>query len=85
MSTVSVELGKLIVGAAGTGLVTLFFFLIRSYFNRMLTDISKLTGSVETMRRDLHDTREEMIVARSEIKALWRTVDAPRRASDSGD
>jgi hypothetical protein len=66
------------------GSIALLFFFARGYFGNIKEKLDKLAGSMEIMRKDLHDTREEMIIARSELKALWRTVDnAPKRASDN--
>ena len=76
---------QLIVSGAILGAIALFFFFVRSYFSDIKEKIDKLSGAVEVMRKDLHSTREEMIIAKSELKALWRFADNnSKRASDRG-
>lgn len=71
----------IVTGMVG-GSVALLFFFIKSYFTALMTQISELKGAIEVMRRDLHDSREAIVQARSELKAVWRTLDGPQRASD---
>lgn len=76
---------QVIASGATLGAIGLLYHFVRSYFSGLKESVDKLAGAVEVMRKDLHASREEMIIARSELKALWRTVDnAPKRASDRG-
>lgn len=57
-------------------------FLVRAYFSSIQKAIERLAGRFDALddRSDKHHT--EIAVIRSELKALWRTIDPPLRTSD---
>jgi uncharacterized coiled-coil DUF342 family protein len=64
-------------------------FLIRSYFNQIKKDIvdlsnsiAKLEGKFSPLHDDLKGNTIELTKLQSELKALWRFVEAPKRRSE---
>ena len=71
-----------IIPAMATGLVALFTYLVRSYFQKIhdsnlevRQEIGKLEGKLDLLMKEIKDNTIESVVMRSEIKALWRFVD----------
>lgn len=72
-----------------TSFVALFSYLVKSYFKKisetldcMRQSISKLEGNLEILNKDIRENTIESATLRSEVKAVWRFVDAQKRASD---
>lgn len=63
-------------------LMSVLGFLIRSLLNNIQKDISNLAGSYEPLRKDLKENTEELVKLRTEIKAVWRYIDAQPRQTD---
>lgn len=79
------NVSQLVVSGTILGAIAMLYFFVRSYFINISKEIDKLSGAVELMRKDLASTREDMIHAKTELKALWRFADnVPKRASDGG-
>ena len=81
---------KEIVSIAVTVVVALFTYLVRSYFATIKTDlkelsgtISRLDGKLESLRETIKDNTIELAKNQSELKAIWRYIDAPKRNSDA--
>lgn len=64
------------------GLLMLVAFLVRFYFSSIRLAIAELKGRFDSLdeRSDGHHTK--IAVIENEMRALWRTVDPPRRLSD---
>ena len=72
-----------IIAAMVSAMVGLLFFFVKSYFTNIEKTLAKLEVSIDLMRKDLHETTKQMILAQSELKALWRFADKTHsRASD---
>lgn len=64
-------------------------FLIRSYFASMNKDIqrlgeniTKLEAKLDPVHNDLKSSTIELIKVQQELKAVWKYIDAPKRASE---
>lgn len=64
-------------------------FLIRSYFASMNKDIqrlgeniAKLEAKLDPVHNDLKSSTIELIKVQQELKAVWKFIDAPKRASE---
>lgn len=64
-------------------------FLIRSYFASMNKDIqrlgeniAKLEAKLDPVHNDLKSSTIELIKVQQELKAVWKYIDAPKRASE---
>jgi hypothetical protein len=57
-------------------------FLVRHFFSSIQKEISKLGGRFDSLdeRSDKHHTK--IAVMENEMRAIWRTLDPPRRMSD---
>lgn len=87
MSWLDQHLSELFV-AGGAGLVT---FLVKHYFDRLHQDIArvgqslaKLDGKLEVLQADIRTNSIELTRAVSELRAIWRWIDAKPRATDNG-
>lgn len=76
----------------GIGLMGLFAFLARSFVSRIHDDfkdlkssVDKLCGKLDAIQDDYRELSTRVAVTRQEVRALWRTVDAPQRVSDTGN
>lgn len=45
-------------------------------------DIARVEGSLSTLQADMRANTVAVTQATSELKAIWRFIDAPKRASD---
>ena len=75
-----------------SGMLGLFTYLIRSYFSNIRNDIKNVAEKVsaidgkldlisnEVTKRVIDATRTD-----SEVKAIWRYIDPPKRGSDAGN
>lgn len=64
-------------------------FLIRSYFasmnkdiQRLSENIAKLEAKLDPIHADLKSSTVELIKVQQELKAVWKFIDAPKRASE---
>lgn len=74
-----------------SGMLGLFTFLIRSYFSNIRKDIKNVSdkvmaidGKLDYINTELTKRIVESTKIDSEVKAIWRLIDPPRRRSDAG-
>lgn len=77
-----IEVIAVIIGVLLTSTVSTIGFLIRSLLNNIYKELLELKGSFEPIRKDLKENTVEMIQLKSELKAIWRYIDAPKRNTD---
>jgi len=66
----------------GLGTLLVAYF-IKGYFDSMKLEIARLSGNFEPLRKDLKENTVALASVQAELKAVWRYIDAPRRASDA--
>lgn len=75
---------SLIFVAVITSGIGMLFWMVQRYFDSIHKHLGKLEGHIESLRKDMVDHTKAMILAQSELKALWRYADGNKRASDGG-
>ncbi len=70
-------------------LIGVIGFLIRSYFasinkdiHQLGVNIAKLETKLDPIHSDLKSSTIELIKVQQELKAVWKYIDAPKRASE---
>lgn len=86
--TVSLDQIVTLIATAALGAVAFlikhFFAGIRADVGRVEKDVASLAGRVESLQSDIRANTTEMARASSELRAIWRFIDAPKRATDGG-
>ena len=64
------------------GALALLTFLVRSFFTSIRSSIDKLSGRFDAIDARSNGHGESIAVIKSELRAVWRTMDPPQRLSD---
>lgn len=86
MGISGVHLATILGGVA----VALISYFIKSFFDSLRSDIRtlaqavhELRGSFRPLREDIKENTVQLARAQTELKAIWRYIDAPKRSSDA--
>lgn len=64
-------------------LVHHYFISIRRGILDVHKDVAKLEGRLDALQSDVRSHSVELTRAITELKAVWRWIDAPKRATDN--
>lgn len=86
------KITEYLISGAFTLVIGAFAFLAKGLVSRIEKDlaklgkeVAKLDGKLDALQRDIRENTVQSAKLGSEVSAVWRFIDAPKRASDNNN